>query len=97
MSGDRKEELERHVFSVLDARERFSEQTLADLYVRDKMPEVLRNAHHDMDLAVERCYRKKPFTSDQERLKYLFELYEKLVKSEEQVVSKSQRKSRKGK
>ena len=36
----------------------------------------LREAHHQNDLAIERCYRSKPFESDEERLEYLFKLYE---------------------
>jgi hypothetical protein len=42
----------------------------------------LREAHHQLDLAVERCYRSKPFTSDEERLEYLFNLYEKMIAEE---------------
>jgi hypothetical protein len=33
-----------------------------------------------MDIAVEQCYRPEPFTSDEERLEYLFKLYEKMTK-----------------
>jgi hypothetical protein len=35
-----------------------------------------------MDLAVEQCYRKQPFNSDEERLEYLFKLYEKMIAAE---------------
>lgn len=37
-------------------------------------------AHKALDLAVEECYRPEPFTSDDERLEYLFKLYEKMTK-----------------
>ena len=47
-----------------------------------KMPDSLE-AHRQNDLAVERCYRNNPFESDEERLKYLFNLYEKMIKEEE--------------
>ena len=33
-----------------------------------------------LDIAVERCYRPEPFTSDEERLEHLFKLYEKMTK-----------------
>jgi hypothetical protein len=33
---------------------------MAELYDPDKMPDGLRQAHHEMDLAVEQCYRKNP-------------------------------------
>ena len=46
------------------------------------MPEGLREAHRLNDLAVERCYRSKPFESDEERLEYLFKLYEKMIAEE---------------
>ncbi len=81
----RKSELEQHVFAVLDQREAHSEKTLAELYDPDKMPEGLRKAHHEMDLAVEQCYRKKPFTSDEQRLEYLFKLYEKMIETEKKA------------
>jgi hypothetical protein len=42
----------------------------------------LREAHHQLDLAVERCYRIKPFESDEERLEYLFKLYEQMITEE---------------
>ena len=46
------------------------------------MPAGLREAHHQNDLAVERCYRLKPFESDEERLEYLFKLYEQMIAKE---------------
>ncbi|PWQ93340.1 class I SAM-dependent DNA methyltransferase [Leucothrix pacifica] len=78
--------LEDHVFNVLDEREKHSEKTMAELYDPDKMPDGLRQAHHEMDLAVERCYRKKPFTSDEERLEYLFKLYEEMIEAEKKGI-----------
>jgi len=79
VSQTQKQDLEKHVFHILEERESHSEKTLAQLYDPDKMPEGLREAHHQLDLAVERCYRSKPFDSDEERLQYLFRLYEKMV------------------
>ena len=79
ISEKQKEQLDEHVFSILEEREKHSEKTLAQLYDPEKMPEGLREAHHQLDLAVEMCYRKKPFTSDEERLEYLFGLYEEMV------------------
>jgi len=79
ISGSQKETLEEHVFKVLDAREQHPEKTMAQLYDPDKMPANLRQAHHEMDLAVEQCYRKQPFKSDEERLEYLFARYEKMI------------------
>ena len=78
-----KEEITELVFNILDAREQHSEKTLAQLYDPDKMPQGLKEAHHQLDLAIERCYRKKPFESDEERLEYLFKLYEEMIKAED--------------
>ena len=82
LNASKKSELEEHVFNIIDQREEYPEQTLANLYHPDKMPDLLREAHHQMDLAVERCYRKKPFSSDEERLEYLFKLYETMIEEE---------------
>jgi len=78
----RKSDLEDHVFRVLDERERHPEKTMAQLYDPDKMPEGLYQAHHELDLAVEQCYRSRPFKNDEERLEYLFKLYEEMIKEE---------------
>lgn len=82
ISDAQKQELTQSVFRILEERENHSERTLAQLYDPDKMPEGLREAHRLNDLAVERCYRSKPFESDEERLEYLFKLYEKMIEDE---------------
>ena len=65
--------------SVLDARGRFPNCTLADLYDVDVMPPQLRKAHRALDGAVEKLYRPATFTGDRDRAEHLFGLYEKLV------------------
>ncbi len=82
ISEQRKQEITQCVFRILEERERHSEKTLAQLYDPDKMPEGLREAHRLNDLAIERCYRSRPFESDEERLEYLFKLYEKMIAEE---------------
>jgi type II restriction/modification system DNA methylase subunit YeeA len=95
-----KKELEKHVYMILEEREIHSERTLSQLYDPDKMPNGLRNAHHQLDLAVERCYRSKPFESDEERLEYLFKLYEQMIEEEKskgtlfEIVSKPKKKKK---
>ena len=68
--------------AVLDARSPYlaSGATLADLYDPLAMPVDLRKAHTALDVAVEKVYRKAPFTSDAERVAFLFERYEALVR-----------------
>lgn len=74
-----KEEIEELSYEVLDARDAHVGKTLAQLYDPDKMPDDLREAHRKLDLAVDRCYRKKEFESDSERLEVLFSMYEKMT------------------
>lgn len=78
ISDQRKRELEYHAKQVLAAREKHSELTMAELYDPEKMPEDLRSAHVSLDIAVEQCYRKRPFDNDEKRLEYLFKYYEKM-------------------
>ena len=52
---------------------------LADLYGRDSMPLSLYKAHRALDVAVDRCYRREAFTTERQRVEYLFALYEKLA------------------
>ena len=75
-------ELEECTWRIIDEREYHSEKTLAQLYDPDKMPEGLRQAHRANDAAVERLYRSRPFETDEERLEYLFKLYEQMLAEE---------------
>ncbi len=79
-----KDELESKVRAVLFARENYTEKTLSDMYDPDHMPEDLRQAHHELDLAVDRLYRPKPYSNDEERLADLFSLYEQMTKAEKE-------------
>jgi hypothetical protein len=88
ISEQRKNEITQCVFRILEERAKHSEKTLAQLYDPDKMPEGLREAHRLNDLAVERCYRSKPFETDEERLEYLFKLYERMIVEEKEKNSK---------
>ena len=82
ISQKQKDEITELVFAILDEREKHSQKTLAQLYDPDKMPEGLRKAHHYLDIAIEQCYRSKPFESDEERLEYLFKMYEEMRSKE---------------
>jgi hypothetical protein len=87
---------------ILAARELHPGSTLAELYDPNKMPENLREAHRTNDLAVEACYRTEPFTSDEERLAYLFGLYEEMIAAEQEkdtlfAIQKKAKKTRKTK
>lgn len=62
---------------VLDARSEFPDSSLADLYDPLSMPPNLVKAHNELDKAVDLTYRSQPFTSEANRMEFLFELYEK--------------------
>lgn len=78
-----KEELERLAQNILNIRDENFDMTLGEMYNPETMPDELREAHHQLDLAVERIYRPEPFTSDEERLEHLFKLYAKMTKKHE--------------
>ncbi len=62
---------------VLNARLEFPKSSLSDLYDPLTMPPVLIKAHNELDKAVDLAYRPQPFTSEANRMVFLFELYEK--------------------
>jgi len=62
---------------VLDARAEFPTSSLADLYDPLTMPPALVKAHNELDKAVDLAYRPQAFTSEANRMVFLFELYEK--------------------
>ena len=62
---------------VLDARLQFPNSSLADLYDPLTMPPTLVKAHNELDKAVDLAYRPQAFTSEANRMVFLFELYEK--------------------
>ncbi len=73
---------------VLDARARFPDATLADLYDPLTMPPALVKAHQQLDRAVDAAYlaaekaagRKPPkLSTDAERVAFLFERYQALT------------------
>jgi len=82
LSAAAKEQLTEAALRVLDVREYHSEKTLADLYDPDLMPDDLRLAHQELDELVDAVYRKRGFDSDEERLSYLFGMYEQMTAEE---------------
>lgn len=62
---------------VLDVRLQFPNSSLADLYDPLTMPPALVKAHNELDKAVDLAYRPQAFTSEANRMVFLFELYEK--------------------
>lgn len=80
-------EIEKHAQAILDARAFYrqeavqkgqAEPSLADFYrvnLIDIYPK-LTQAHKNLDLAVDKAYRKEKFKDEAERVAFLFELYQ---------------------
>ncbi|WP_185290429.1 class I SAM-dependent DNA methyltransferase [Chryseobacterium lactis] len=82
LTAKQKESITIYVFAVLDERAKFPEKTMAWMYNPETMPTGLRQAHQELDLAIERVYRLAAFNSDEERLAYLFKMYEEMTTKE---------------
>ena len=79
ISSKKKDVIQRLVFSLLNEREKYNDKTMSDLYDPDKMPDGLRNIHNKLDIEIDSCYQEKPFRNNEERLKVLFRMYEKMT------------------
>jgi hypothetical protein len=76
-SAKQEKAIETAAQKVLDARLHFPNSSLADLYDPLTMPPMLVKAHNELDKAVDLAYRPQAFTSEANRMVFLFELYEK--------------------
>jgi hypothetical protein len=65
--------------AILDARARYPESSLADLYDPLAMPPELVKAHAALDRAVDAAYGYKGGKDDAARVAYLFERYQQLT------------------
>jgi len=66
--------------AVLDARSNHPTSSLADLYDPISAPSDLIDAHKKLDVAVEKAYGKR-FASDIDRVAFLFERYQSLIRT----------------
>ena len=73
-TDEQKVKIEQTAQAILDARAKYPESSLADLYDETFMPIELRKAHEANDRAVEKAYGQT-FSSDDERVAFLFEKY----------------------
>lgn len=74
--------LEELSFNLIDEREKYSDKTLAELYNVNLMPLSLKNIHNKIDKTVDEIYLSKSFENNNYRLKFLFNLYEKITNRE---------------
>lgn len=76
--------------AVLNARAKFTNNTLAHLYDPLTMPTVLIKAHNELDKAVDLAYKPKAFTTQAGRIEFLFDLHEKYAAN---LLTKEKRKT----
>lgn len=76
-SGEKMKAVEQAAQEILNARAKYPDSSLADLYDPLTMPADLVKAHQNLDRAVDSAYGKKLFNSSAERMEFLFGLYEK--------------------
>jgi hypothetical protein len=77
-----KQKIEKLAQDVLDTRKKYPQSSLADLYDPLTMPPDLVRAHKELDKAVDKAYRPEPFETEQDRIEYLFNLYEEYTTNE---------------
>lgn len=65
--------------AILDARAKYPDCSLADLYDETLMPPELRKAHQDNDRAVMAAYGFSTKMTESECVAELFKMYEKLT------------------
>ena len=74
------QKIEQTAQAILDARAKYSDSSLADLYDEVTMPPELRRAHQDNDCAVMEAYGFSTKMTESECVAELFKLYQTLVK-----------------
>lgn len=77
---EQKTKIEETAQAILDARAKYPDSSLADLYDETLMPSELRKAHQANDRAVMAAYGFSTKMTESECVAELFKLYEKLTK-----------------
>ena len=73
------EKIQQTAKKILDARAKYPDCSLADLYDETVMPPELRKAHQENDRAVMQAYGFTPKMTESECVAELFKMYEKLT------------------
>ena len=76
------EKIQQTAQAILDARAKYPDCSLADLYDETVMPSELRKAHQANDRAVMQAYGFTPKMTESEIVAELFKKYERLTKRE---------------
>ena len=78
-TDEQKAKIEKTAQAILDARAKYPESSLADLYDESVMPPELRKAHQENDKAVMSAYGFNIKMTESECVAELFKMYEKLT------------------
>ncbi len=78
-TDEQKTKIEQTAQAILDARAKYQDSSLADLYDETVMPPELRKAHQENDRAVMQAYGFSTKMTESECVAELFKMYEKLV------------------
>ena len=81
----KKKLIEEATFSIIDTIEKYPEKTYYDLYDPEKMPYDLQEQHNILDNEIDKCYQKKNFISNEERIEILFKFYEQIINSKKLI------------
>ena len=76
ISSNDKEKISIKAKEIIDIRGKYENVSLSDLYNPLSMPNELVKAHKELDAIIDKCYRKKKFTSDLDRIILLFDLFQ---------------------
>ena len=79
-TDEQKARIEATAQAILDARAKFPDSSLADLYDEVTMPPELRRAHQDNDRAVMAAYGFSTKMSESDCVAELFKMYQNLTK-----------------
>lgn len=74
-----KTKIEKTAQAILDARAKYPDSSLADLYDELTMPPELRKAHQENDRAVMQAYGFNTKMTESECVAELFKIYERLM------------------
>ena len=80
-TDEQKAKIEQTAQAILDARAKYPESSLADLYDETVMPPELRKAHQENDKAVMQAYGFSIKMTESECVAELFKLYSQLVQA----------------
>ena len=80
-TDEQKTKIEQTAQAILDARAKYPDCSLADLYDEVAMPPELRKAHQENDRAVMAAYGFSPKMTESECVAELFRMYQEMQKN----------------